>query len=74
MRRILAPALCATLALTAIPTAAPAQLMRSEAAANRVIFVPVDKSLSFRLDQPAAKIVVAQPETAEIGATTDRSF
>jgi pilus assembly protein CpaC len=74
MRRILAPALCATLALTAIPTAATAQVMRSEAAANRVIFVPVDKSMSFRLDQPAAKIVVAQPETAEIVATTDRSF
>ena len=74
MRRIFAPALCATLALTAIPTAAAAQVMRSESAANRVIFVPVDKSLSFRLDQPAAKIVVAQPETAEIVATTDRSF
>jgi pilus assembly protein CpaC len=74
MRRILAPALCATLALTAVPTVAPAQIMRSEAAVNRVIFVPVDKSMSFRLDQPAAKIVVAQPETAEIVATTDRSF
>jgi len=74
MRRILAPALCATLALTAIPTGATAQVMRSEAAANRVIFVPVDKSLSYRLDQPAAKIVVAQPETAEVVATTDHSF
>jgi len=74
MRRFLAPALSATLALTAIPTAATAQVMRSEAAANRVIFVPVDKSLSYRLDQPAAKIVVAQPETAEVVATTDHSF
>jgi len=74
MRRILAPALCATLALTAIPAAATAQVLRSEAAANRVIFVPVDKSMSFRLDQPATKIVVAQPDTAEIVATTDRSF
>jgi pilus assembly protein CpaC len=74
MRRILAPALCATLALTAIPTAASTQVMRSESAANRVIFVPVDKSLSYRLDQPAAKIVVAQPETAEVVATTDHSF
>jgi pilus assembly protein CpaC len=74
MRRTLAPALCATLALTAIPSGASAQVMRSEQAANRVIFVPVDKSMSYRLDQPAAKIVVAQPETAEIVATTDRSF
>lgn len=74
MRRLLAPALCATLALAAIPPAATAQVMRSESAISQVIFVPVDKSMSFRLDKPAAKIVVAQPETAEIVATTDRSF
>jgi pilus assembly protein CpaC len=74
MRSLLAPALCATLALSAIPTAAAAQVLRSESATSRVIFVPVDKSMSFRLDQPATKIVVAQPDTAEIVATTDRSF
>jgi pilus assembly protein CpaC len=74
MRRILAPALCATLALTAIPPAAAAQVMRSESAMNQVIFVPVDKSMSFRLDRPATKIVVAQPDTAEIVATTNHSF
>lgn len=73
MRRTLAPALCA-LALAAIPPAATAQVMRSESAVSQVIFVPVDKSLSFRLDQPASKIVVAQPETAEIVATTNHSF
>ena len=73
MRRTLAPALCA-LALAAIPPAATAQVMRSESAVNQVIFVPVDKSLSFRLDQPASKIVVAQPDTAEIVATTNHSF
>ena len=27
-----------------------------------------------RLDEPAAKIVVAQPDTAKLVATTDRSF
>jgi pilus assembly protein CpaC len=74
MRRILACALCASIALAAIPPAATAQVMRSESAPSRVVFVPVDKSMSFRLDQPASKIVVAQPETAEIVATTDRSF
>ena len=74
MRRILATALCATLALAAIPTAVAAQAMHSEQAANRTIYVPVDKSLSFRLDQVASKIVVAQPETAEVVATTDHSF
>ena len=33
-----------------------------------------DKSLSFRLDEPASEIVVAQPDIAEVVATTDRSF
>ena len=74
MRRILASAFCATLAFAATPPAATAQVMRSEAAPSRVIFVPVDKSMSFRLDQVATKIVVAQPETAEVVATTDHSF
>ncbi len=41
---------------------------------SRTISVPKNKSLSFRLDSPASKIVVAQPETAQIVATTDRSF
>ncbi|MDB5452586.1 MAG: cpaC [Caulobacteraceae bacterium] len=58
----------------AAPATAPAQSLQSEAAVNTVINVPKDKSLSFRLDTPAAKIVVAQPEIAEIVATTDRSF
>ena len=74
MRRILATALCATLAFAATPHAATAQVMRSESAISRVIFVPVDKSMSFRLDHPADKIIVAQPETAEVVATTDHSF
>ena len=74
MRRILATALCATLAIAATPHAATAQVMRSESAVSRVIFVPVDKSMSFRLDRPADKIIVAQPETAEVVATTDHSF
>ncbi|MCR5878594.1 type II and III secretion system protein family protein [Phenylobacterium sp. J367] len=39
-----------------------------------MIYVPRDKSLSYRLDLPASKIVVAQPDTAEIVATTDHSF
>jgi pilus assembly protein CpaC len=30
--------------------------------------------MSYRLDRPATKIVVAQPETAEVVATTDHSF
>lgn len=77
MPRNLATALCATVALLtagAAATPALADALPSEAAASRVISVPRDKSLSFRLDQPATKIVVAQPDIAEVVATTDRSF
>lgn len=77
MSRNLATALCASLTvLSAGLAAAPAMAdaMMSEAAPVRVITVPKDKSLSFRLDEPATKIVVAQPDIAEVVATTDRSF
>jgi len=36
--------------------------------------VPKDKSAAFRLDYPASEIVVAQPDTLSLVATTDRSF
>jgi len=79
MSRSLAKALCAsvaaiTAATATLPSAAVADAMMSEAAPSRVISVPKDKSLSFRLDEPATKIVVAQPDIAEVVATTDRSF
>ena len=73
----LVPALCAAAAiLGATAAAAPAfaDAMTSEAAASRVISVPRNKSLSFRLTEPASKIIVAQPDIAEVVATTDRSF
>jgi len=73
MSRTLAGAFAATLALLAAAPAA-ADAFPSEQAPSRVIHVPRDKSLSFRLDAPASKIVVAQPDTAEIVATTDHSF
>lgn len=73
MSRTLAGAVAATFALlTALPAAA--DVFPAESAPSRVIHVPRDKSLSFRLDTPASKIVVAQPDTAEIVATTDHSF
>src|SRR6185295_18653931 len=73
MPRKLLSVICAALALlTATPGAA--QVMHAEGATNRTIYVAKDKSLSFRLNRPAGKIVVAQPDTAEIVATTDRSF
>jgi pilus assembly protein CpaC len=77
MSRTLAAAFYAAAALTAVqalPAPACAQVMTSEAAPSRTIFVPVDKSMAFRLDQPATKIVVAQTDIAEVVATTDRSF
>jgi pilus assembly protein CpaC len=64
----------AALILAAAAPAAQADVFRSEAVPSRVIFVPRDKSLSFHLDGPASKIVVAQPDTAQIVATTDHSF
>ncbi len=69
--RFTSVALAATL-LAAAPAAADS--FPSEAAASRVINVPKNKSLSYQLGAPASRIVVAQPETAQIVATTDRSF
>jgi pilus assembly protein CpaC len=64
----------AVLAAASIAAPSFAEPFVSEAARSRTINVPRNKSLSFRLDSPASKIVVAQPETAQIVATTDRSF
>jgi pilus assembly protein CpaC len=77
MSRPLAKALCAAAALLTVGIPAGvthADAMYSEAAPSRSIAVPKDKSLSFRLDEPATKIVIAQPDIAEVVATTDRSF
>lgn len=77
MPRNIIAAVGAALALTTAAGAAGhafADAMPAEAAPNRVITVPRDKSLSFRLDEPATKIIVAQPDIAEVVATTDRSF
>jgi pilus assembly protein CpaC len=77
MPRTLTAALFASVALlAATATAGPAfaDALPSEGGPSRVISVPRDKSLSFRLDEPATKIVVAQPDIAEVVATTDRSF
>jgi pilus assembly protein CpaC len=77
MSRHLASALYATVSLLAACAAsgpAMADSFASEAAPARTISVPKDKALSFRLDEPASKIVVSQPDIAEVVATTDRSF
>ena len=72
MQRISMAALACALSVAHVP--AQAETFVSEAVRSRTINVPKNKSLSFRLDGPASKIVVAQPDTAQIVATTDRSF
>ena len=64
-------------ALAVAPVAAPialAQSMSAEPTVQRAIIVPKDKSMAFHLDAPAGQIVVSQPETLALVATTDQSF
>lgn len=77
MRPILSALACASALAVAAAMPAPAKadaLMASEPAVNRLIVVPKDKSLAFRLPQPASRIVVAQDDIAQVVATSDRSF
>jgi pilus assembly protein CpaC len=75
MKSLLSLALAA--ALVAAPLG-PAQQARAQIAQDaggaQTIFVPKDKSAAFRLDYPASEIVVAQPDTLSLVATTDHSF
>ncbi len=77
MRRI---AIACAAAIACVPVASPvwaqafvASSLVGELAPSRVITVPRDKSVAFRLMGSAGEIVVAQPEVAEIVANTDRS-
>ena len=77
MRPILSALACASaLAVAAaMPASARAAVpMASEPAVSRLIVVPKDKSLAFRLPEPASRIVVAQDEIAQVVATSDRTF
>lgn len=68
--------LTALAATAALAPAAPAsaQTLASEPVMRRVIHVPRDKSLSFRLPGPASRIVIAQPDIAKVTATSETSF
>jgi pilus assembly protein CpaC len=75
LRLALIAAATGGIALGALPASqALAQTPVMDAAQSRAIIVAKDKSVAFRLDQPAGELVVAQPSIAEIVATTDRSF
>jgi pilus assembly protein CpaC len=52
---------------------ASAQIFQAPGSGQTIV-VPKDKSAAFRLDYPASQIVVAQPDTLSLVATTDRSF
>lgn len=69
-------ALAATALASAVLMAAPAtaQIAQADQNGSQTIIVPKDKSAAFRLDYPASEIVVAQPDTLSLVATTDRSF
>src|SRR6201999_3689054 len=58
---------------TAAATPAAAQVAQDQGGSQTIV-VPKDKSAAFRLDYPASEIVVAQPDTLSLVATTDRSF
>ena len=72
MKRLLALTLATALSVgTALPAAA--QVVQ-DPSSGQTIVVPKDKSAAFRLDYPFSQIVVAQPDTAQLVATTDHSF
>lgn len=75
-RHPLASLLIAALLTPAIPAGTAAAQSRAPAygGVSRTIAVPVNKSAAFRLDGPVGEVVVAQPEIAQIVATTDQSF
>lgn len=65
---------CAALVQGGLAGAAAAQVAASDEAMTRSITVAKDKSAAFRLDYPVSEIVVAQPDTLQLVATTDHSF
>jgi pilus assembly protein CpaC len=75
MKPILALIASAVMASAALSAAGPAAAQLSaDASGTNTIIVAKDKSAAFRLDYPASEIVVAQPDTLALVATTDRSF
>jgi len=76
MRRRPTPrlSLCALALLLGLGAPALAQTSPSVMTASQTILVPKNKSAAFRLEGPVGKLVIAQPDIAEIVATTDQSF
>jgi len=75
MRKLLAYTASALVAFAGfVPTVPAVAQVASDQTGDQTIVVPKDKSAAFRLDYPASEIVVAQPDTLALVATTDRSF
>ncbi len=75
MKQAFALIVSGLLAASALGAAVPASAqVASDQTGGNTIVVSRDKSAAFRLDYPASEIVVAQPETLQLVATTDRSF
>ena len=50
------------------------EALGGDAGGSRVLSVPKDKSMAFRIDGPVAQVVVSQPKMLEIVATTGHTF
>src|SRR5271169_2509422 len=74
MRHFAALTASALLAMTAFAAGPALAQVAQDQSGSHTIVVPKDKSAAFRLDYPASEIVVAQPDTLSLVATTDRSF
>src|SRR5580698_2696214 len=74
MNKFLALAASALVAFGGMPIAPALAQVSQDQSGGQTIIVPKDKSAAFRLDYPASEIVVAQPDTLSLVATTDRSF
>jgi pilus assembly protein CpaC len=65
---------CLTLLFCSLADMSQAQIAGLDDGSTRSITVAKDMSKAFHLDYPVSEIVVAQPDTLQLVATTDHSF
>src|SRR4051812_19162367 len=72
--RAMGALMAAALALAAAPAqAADAEFLAPETSAVSTLHVPMGKSAALRVDGPVSRIVVAQPEIAQVAAAGPHS-
>ena len=74
VRLALAASAALALAAASFAPARAADMGTGDDVVGHSIVVAKDKSAAFRLDYPFGEIVVAQPDTLQLVATTDHSF